>query len=445
MKIIVLAGGGGTRLWPLSRQDFPKQFLHFGKQHSLLQQTAKRFLGVSFIEGVMVATNHQYSSLVQMQLKKIDPTQKIDVLIEPIRRNTAPAIALAVRYLQDTQEIGDDCPILVMPSDHIIEPEETFLQVLQQSKKQMKDRIVLFGIKPTCPETGYGYIQRGPSQNKRFYEVQRFVEKPNRDLALRYLEDENYFWNAGIFGFSPRVFWEEMKRYAPIIFDGMLDDFQTCVKNYSQLPDISLDYALLEKTKKASLCPMEIHWSDIGSWDSFYEATEKDQNQNVKVGNVHEINTKNSLIIGGKKLISTIGLEDVLIVDTDDAMFVTKKGESQKVKELVQELIKTGHREALKSSTEQMSWGIVKPLYNAEKYKVELVQIYPHQTFKYVGRYCIENWTLLSDEIEIRNGESTQRMISSQTFRIEQSHDLIIQNPLAKTVEALLICYELCF
>ncbi len=444
MKIVVLAGGGGTRLWPLSRQDFPKQFLHFGDHLSLLQKTVGRFFNAPFVQEVVVATNGQYFPLVKMQLEKMDNENKADILLEPVRRNTAPAIALAVKYLQECKGAADDSAILVMPSDHLIEPEAVFLRYIEEAEKQIKTRIVLFGIRPTRPETGYGYIQIGSKKDEMFYQVQRFVEKPDSGRAEQYLASGDYFWNAGIFAFCPKLFWEEMKLYSPEIYDLMQGDYASCLANFSRLPDISLDYALLEKTKKVAICPLPILWSDVGSWDSLYEALDKDQNQNVKFGNVLEMDTKNSLIIGGKKLISTIGLEDVLIVDTDDAIFITKKGESQKVKALVQELVRIGRREGCNSAVNQYSWGNVKQLYNGEGCKVELVHIHPQQSYTHqVQENVAENWINLSGEVEVITSDVTKRIQSAQSFQSSDGICLILKNSTNEFVEVLLTSHEL--
>ena len=443
MKIVVLAGGGGTRLWPLSRQDFPKQFLHFGDRCSLLQKTVGRFLRAPFIDDVAVATNSQYLPLVKMQLDKMECEKKADIILEPVRRNTAPAIALAVKYLQECKGAADNCPILVMPSDHLIEPESVFLRYIEDAQKQMENQIVLFGIRPFRAETGYGYIQIGLKDDEMFYRVNRFVEKPDLQRAEQYLAGGDYYWNAGIFAFCPKLFWEEMKQHSPEIYDLMQGDYSSCLDNFSRFPDISLDYALMEKTKKVILCPMAIHWSDVGSWDSLYEAMDKDQNYNVKVGNVLEMNTKNSLIIGGKKLISTIGLEDVLIVDTEDATFISKKGESQKVKELVQRLVKIGHREGSNSATHQYGWGSVKPLYNGDAYKVELVQILPLQSYVHSRqKKVIENWICLSGVLEISGSDETKKILPSQSLQISNSDGLIAKNPTNECVEVLLTSHE---
>jgi len=346
MQIIILAGGGGTRLWPLSRQDFPKQFLHFGDHESLLQKTVKRCLDSSVTEEIVIATNKQYETLVRQQLDKIDSAKNIHIIVEPARKNTAPAIALAIRYIEEKLQAGQNSSVLVMPSDHFIEPQAVFAHHLEQLNDIVqKGNIALFGIRPTKPETGYGYIQLGAKLDLFSHKVQCFVEKPDQKRAESFLSSGEYYWNAGVFAFSIAAFWEEVERHAPEISKMKSRTFDENVKQFYMLPDISIDYAIIEKSQNTVVCPLPVTWSDIGSWDSVYESMEKDENQNVRRGNVHAIETKGSLILGGKKLISTIGLENVLIVETEDAIFISKRGESQKVKALVQDLIRIGKRE----------------------------------------------------------------------------------------------------
>lgn len=327
MQIVILAGGGGTRLWPLSKKGFPKQFMQFGDGKSLLQKTVIRFLEAPFVESILISTNALYGPLVEAQIAKIDFKKKCKILIEPASKNTAPAICLAVK------EIGKNCPILISPADHFLEPATSFYTAIEKVIPLLsRHKIVTFGIKPIRPETGYGYIKLGKKTKDGLYEVSAFVEKPPVEKAMLFLQSQKYLWNSGMFAFTAETFWKEMEIHAAEIANGL--------SNFSSLPNISIDYALMEKTKNIEVLPIDISWSDIGSWDRVYDLLKKDENQNVTSGNVIALDTKNSLILGGKKLISTIGLEDILIVETEDALFIAKKGHSEKVRRIIEKMEK---------------------------------------------------------------------------------------------------------
>ncbi|MDE3047089.1 MAG: mannose-1-phosphate guanylyltransferase, partial [Verrucomicrobiota bacterium] len=286
------------------------------------------FQKAPFVSEILVATNALHQALVQEQLSKMGA--QCSILIEPHRRNTAPAIALAVQQLgTDPQE-----PLLVVPSDHLIEPEEIFLNALEQLHPQ--DKIVTFGIRPTKPETGYGYIEMGKKRDSLTYFVKRFVEKPDLKTAKQYVGHSHFFWNSGMFLLTAETFWTQLKRHAEDIWTHF--QRKDAVEAFSELPDRSIDYAIMEKSQDVLVCPLAMTWSDVGSWDSVYDVLAKDAHQNVKIGSVIAIDTTNSLIIGGKRIISTIGLDDLLIIETEEAVLISRKGESQKVKALLQQL-----------------------------------------------------------------------------------------------------------
>lgn len=340
MKAIVLAGGNGTRLWPLSRENFPKQFLKFGSGLSLIQTTVSRLSMAPCIEEIVVSTNAHHVKLVQEQLDKLGSSKKIHILVEPTRRNTAPAIALSMQFLKTFCGARNSEPILVLPSDHLINPESVFLDAIEQMGELAEEKwMITFGIRPTRAETGYGYIQIGPKQGASAFVAETFVEKPDLETAQKYLADSHFYWNSGMFLFSMETFWRQLKLHAPEIHEISFSSYEETIRRFDEMPNLSIDYAIMEKSKDILLCPLSVQWSDIGSWDSIYEVMEKDRNQNVKIGQVVAIDTKNSLIISGKRLISTIGLQDLLIIETEDAVFISKKGESQQLKTLVQQLL----------------------------------------------------------------------------------------------------------
>ena len=439
MHIVILSGGGGTRLWPLSRQDFPKQFLRFGDEKTLLQKSVERFLHFPHTRTVTVSTNAQYAPLVKQQLSKIELHRKIDILIEPERKNTAPAISFAIKHLEEKTGIGKEEPILVLPSDHFMEPETILCHYLEQMAPLIqKGKLILFGIIPTKPETGYGYIELGKKCDDATYRVKRFVEKPNLSLAKSYLASSNYYWNSGMFAFSASCFWQNLHQHAPEIArlsNGTLEEMASA---FHLMPDISFDYAVLEKCKETFVCPLPVDWSDIGCWDSVYDVMAKDENQNVKYGNVVAIDTKNSLIIGGKRLISTIGLSNLLIVETDDATFISKRGESQKVKEMVQELVQIGRKEGANHIAKRFPWGILEPLEEKSDYSIQKIQIDPNQSWQ-MATLSKGTLTLLNGEPLCQIDGKTIALKPYQFVPIEQGQQLLLENRDKNPLELLLL------
>ena len=407
MKIIILAGGGGTRLFPLSRDCYPKQFLHVIGDKSLLAQTIERFLGLVEAKDIIIVTNERYIFHVQAELKTIN-AQKAHIITEPMGKNTAPAIALAQSYCQDVLQCDDDEILFVSPSDHLIKPIDTFQDLIRNAQDVAKDNIVTLGIRPTKPEIGYGYIE-AEKNNNLAKKVISFKEKPDLATAKEYISSGNYYWNGGMFMFSIATMQDELTKYMPAIIDITQNGYQYTVDNFVDMPDISIDYAVAEKSQKMMMIPMEnIYWNDIGSFDAIAEVL-SDKDKNVFKGDVLAENCTDTMIIGDNRLIAGIDLENLMIIDTPDALLVAKKGESQKVKNIVNKLKQNKRKEAKENVTMYRSWGKYTLLTESEGYRVRKVEMDPGASLTMQMHYHrSEHWTVISGtgKIIIDNKES---------------------------------------
>ncbi len=430
MKVVILAGGSGTRLWPISRKSFPKQFLTLGGDLTLLQKTLKRFLLLCPVKDIVVVTNADYAHLVRNQLEIIDAGIHDQIIIEPERKNTTPAIVLAAKYFEE-QGCDSSEVLVVASSDHIISPDVTFIEHVKVAVDvAAKDAIVTFGVRPHKPETGYGYIKIKESSDSRAYFVDRFVEKPSLETAQEYLYSGQYLWNCGIFVFTMGALWKELAVQVPFAEDLWRGSYAQLLERFDEMPSISIDYAVMEKAKNLKVIPLNLTWSDVGSWDSLYEALEKDENQNVKLGNIVNINTKNCLIVGGKRLISTIGLEDLHIVETEDALFIGKKGESQHVKALVDELSKKGMKEVTEHRTTCRPWGSYTVLEEGERYKVKRIRVEPHQKLSLQFHYHrSEHWVVVKGTALVRIGEKEHYLHENESIYVPKSTVHRLENP----------------
>lgn len=395
MKIIILAGGGGTRLFPLSRDCYPKQFLHVIGDKSLLAQTIERFLGLVEAEDIIIVTNERYIFHVQAELKTIN-AQKAHIITEPMGKNTAPAIALAQSYCQDVLQCDDDEILFVSPSDHLIKPIDAFQDLIKNAQDVAKDNIVTLGIKPTKPEIGYGYIE-AEKNNTLAKKVISFKEKPDLATAREYIASGNYYWNGGMFMFSIATMQSELTKYMPAIIDITQNGYQYTVDNFINMPNISIDYAVAEKSQKMMMIPMEnIYWNDIGSFDAIAEVL-SDKDKNVFKGDILTENCTDTMIIGDNRLIAGIDLENLMIIDTPDALLVAKKGESQKVKNIVNKLKLNKRKEAKENVTMYRSWGKYTLLTESEGYRVRKIEMDPGASLTMQMHYHrSEHWTVIS-------------------------------------------------
>lgn len=397
MKIIILAGGGGTRLFPLSRECYPKQFLHVIGDKSLLAQTVERFLGLVKPEDIVIVTNEKYIFHVQAELKSID-AQDVHIIVEPVGRNTAPAIALAQIYCKDKLKCNDDEVLFISPSDHLIKPIEDFQKLIVQAEQTAKQgSIVTLGIKPTKSETGYGYIKVARNKENKSVKVLSFKEKPDLETAEKYLEAGNYFWNSGMFMFSIKTMQEEFKTFVPEIVEIENKGYEYTVDNFMQMPNISIDYAVAEKSQKMMMMPMQdIYWNDIGSFDAIAEVL-SDENNNAFIGDTLTDNCTNTMIIAEDRLVAGIDLNNLVIVDTPDALLVAQKGQSQKVKDVVSKLKKADRKEARENMTMYRSWGKYTLLTEGKDYRVRKVEMNPGKSLMMQMHYHrSEHWTVIS-------------------------------------------------
>ncbi len=429
MKIIILAGGGGTRLFPLSRANYPKQFLKIGGPQSLMAQTVTRFLPLAAAHDIIIVTNHEHLHHVRAELA-VCGAGAAHIILEPVGRNTAPAIALAARYCLDNLGADDGELLLVTPSDHLVGQPDTFVATLRQAAPMAAGgSIVTFGIRPDNPETGYGYIQAGAASGAGFT-VESFKEKPDARTAERYLQAGNYYWNSGLFAFTIGTLRGELARYRPDIRAHMDKPFAAMLQDFAALPDISLDYAVAEKSDRIVTIPLAADWSDIGSWDAIYGVLPKDAAGNAIQGDCLPVDCRDSLILGHSRLIAGIGLEDVLVVETDDVILVAKKGESQKVKDIVGELKARGRREAAEHTTVYRPWGRYSVLGEGPGYKLKKIVVTPGQRLSLqLHNHRSEHWIVINGTAKVTIGGREQLIPANESAFVPIATKHRLENP----------------
>ena len=397
MKSIILAGGSGSRLWPLSRDMYPKQLLSLDTDKSLLQQTFIRLNSFCDAKDIATITNIKHLSDIKLQLNQIDNSNI--AIGEPLGKNTAPAIACTLEYFR--QKSNTDDVVLIVPSDHLIKDITAFNKTVEQAKMLAEQGyIVTFGIKPTYPETGYGYVKT-EHELQSGYKVERFVEKPDYETAKKYLESGNYYWNGGIFMGKISTFMQEFETYAEDIYTNLRDlDFSKEPKIkygiYENMPSISIDYAIMEKSKKITLVELQSDWNDLGSWQSLYNVKEKDENNNVLTGKVVVDNVKNSFIYSQKEIVAVSGLENIILVETEDAIMACKLDESQNVKKLYEKLKAKESDTTKLHKTVFRPWGYYTCLNSGEGYLTKTICVMPKQKLSIQSHnHRSEHWVVL--------------------------------------------------
>ena len=415
MTNIILCGGSGTRLWPISRTLMPKQFVKLFENKSLFQLTVERNSKVC--DSQFIVSNAEQYFLALDQLEELNKTNN-KYLLEPVGRNTAPAIALACMQL-DYDEI-----VLVTPSDHLIKDETEYGKVLEKAKElASSNNLVTFGITPTFAETGFGYIE-----SVNTFEVKAFHEKPDFKTATSYLEEGNYYWNSGMFMFKAGVFLDELKKYSPKIFDNSKIAIENAAKDeivrikhddMMNIAEDSIDYAVMEKSNIVKVIPSNIAWSDVGSFDALYEELPKDENGNTLNPNHISIDSKNNLIYGKDRKIATVDMEDCIIVDTGDALLISKKGSSQKVKQIVAEVRKTTELHNI-HLTGHRPWGTYTVLEESEGYKIKRIEVKPGKRLSLQKHYHRnEHWIVISGTATVTVGETKKYVRPNESTYIK--------------------------
>ncbi len=412
---IILCGGFGSRLWPLSRNTYPKQFLSLNPHNNktLLQKTLLRLEGLENISKPIVICNEENRFVVAEQMREIN-IKPLNILLEPFGRNTAPAITLGALV---SLEKENDPNLLVLAADHEISNKKNFHKSIKEGfKYSQKGRLVTFGIKPTYPETGYGYIEtyeKTKLKNGNCYEIKSFSEKPDIQTARQFLKYGNYLWNSGMFTFKAKKILEELKKNCPDIVDKCKNSLKTAQNDldfqrigrghFNECPNLSIDSAVMEKTDNGSVVTLEAGWSDIGSWEALWKISQKDKNNNFKSGNIILKDTKNSYFHSSERLLVGLGLEDIIAIETSDAVLVTKKRESQKVKEIVRILESKNIIEGKEHKKIYRPWGYHISLVEDNNWKVKIIMVKPGEKLSLQKhKYRAEHWVVVKGKATVQ-------------------------------------------
>jgi mannose-1-phosphate guanylyltransferase/mannose-6-phosphate isomerase len=439
---VILSGGAGTRLWPLSRELYPKQLLALTGERTMLQQTALRLSGLAAAAPVVIC-NEAHRFLVAEQLRQLRMDARA-VVLEPFGRNTAPAIALAALAalkMSAAEPGGDDPELLVLPADHVIRDVTAFQKAVRVALPAVQQgKLVTFGIVPSTPETGYGYIQRGQESADGVYGIARFVEKPSADRAQQFLQSGDYLWNSGMFMFRAGRYLQELERFAPQIarvcraaFESAksdLDFVRIDAKTFEQCPSDSIDYAVMEKTSDAVVVPLDAGWSDVGSWSALHEASDADAHGNVSRGDVISEDSNGCYLYAESRLVATVGLTDHVVVETKDAVLVAPKNRVQDVKKLVTRLKEAGRYEHSLHREVFRPWGSYDSIENGERFQVKRLKVKPGATLSLqMHHHRAEHWIVVSGTARITRGEEVFLLEENQSTYIPIGVKHRIENP----------------
>jgi mannose-1-phosphate guanylyltransferase / mannose-6-phosphate isomerase len=436
---VILSGGSGTRLWPMSRTLYPKQILPLVGDHSLLQQAVLRVDGLSGFAAPLIVANEEHRFIIAEQLREIGLARQA-LLLEPIGRNTAPAACVAALSLV---EAASDALMLVMPSDHVIEDRAAFLTAVECAATAARaGHLVTFGIHPERPETGFGYIERGaalPSADGAF-KVARFVEKPDTATAEAYLASGSFFWNSGIFLFPAALYVSELERLRPDMLAACRqaleaarrdDDFVRLDKTaFTACPSDSIDYAVMEHTERAAVVPVSMGWNDLGSWDALWELADKDPSGNALVGNVIAEDAVNCYLRSESGLIAALGVEDMVVIATDDAVMLAPRNRAQDVRRLVSRLTKDNRSEADALPRVHRPWGSYETLHAGHRVQVKHILVKPGGKLSLqMHHHRAEHWVVVQGTAKIRRGDEELVLTEDQSTYIPLGTAHRLENP----------------
>lgn len=434
---VIMAGGSGSRLWPLSRSAFPKQFLALDSQNSLtmLQSTLERVGGMSASEAIIIS-NEDHRFVVAEQLRTFGV--KARIILEPAGRNTAPAIALAA---MQAIAHGEDPVLLILAADHIVKDTDAFQSSIRKAQVAADaGKLATFGIVPTAAETGYGYIKRGTVAGDDIYKVDQFVEKPQLEVAEQYVTSGEYYWNSGCFMFKASVFIEELRKHSPEIYRCCLkatndttedmDFIRVNKSEFLKCPDDSVDYAVMEQTDRAVVVPMDAGWSDVGSWSALWEVSEKDNFGNVIHGDAIIEDTEGCYIYAPNKLVASVGVKDIVVVETKDAVLVAHKDNVQQVKKIVERLKAENRAEFREHREVYRPWGKSDAIDSGERYKVNRITVEPgkRQSLQ-MHFHRAEHWVVVSGTAKVLSNGKEQIISENQSLFIPVGVSHMVENP----------------
>jgi len=436
---VILAGGTGSRLWPLSRSKHPKQFHALVSAEPLLVDAARRVPSGGAYMPPFIITNEENRFGVAAAFKKAK-LPHLGIVLEPAGRSTAPAAAVAAHLA--LEKAGPDAILLVMPSDHHIENPRAFLDAVETGRAAARNgQLVTFGIKPTKPETGYGYVKAaGPAAGGgAVLKVDRFVEKPDRATAERFCAEDLYFWNSGIFLFGAQAYLDELARFEPAIVAASLDavrnaeidfDFLHLADSFRTCPSDSIDYAVMEKTEKAALVPLDAGWSDVGTWDALFDAADKDERGNVTRGDVLLRNADRCYVRAESGLVAVSGVEDLVVVSTKDATLVARRTESGAVKEVVQQLAATRRNEADYHTTVHRPWGSYETLHLSDRYQVKQIVVEPGAALSLQRHHHrAEHWIVVKGTARVTIDSEVKLLSENQSIYVPLGSSHRLENP----------------